>query len=99
MFCPSLAFMTVAALMGPVPETKALIAKALTEPTQITLENIRLVDAICKITEQTGVRLVMSPEAMAYVPQGPETIIEKVNIANVPLREGLERLFSPLGMR
>lgn len=86
-------------VLGAGPETKSLIAKALTEPAQITLDNIRLVDAICKITEQTGVRIVMSPEAMRYVPQGPETVIEKVTIANLPLREGLERLFGPLGMK
>ena len=92
-------FIITASLLGPAPDTKALIAKALTEPTQITLENIRLVDAISKITEQTGVRIVMTPEAMRFVPQGPETVIEKVNISNVPLREGLDRLFRPLGMK
>ncbi len=92
-------FIIAASLIGPAPDTRALIAKALTEPTQITLENIRLLDAICKITEQTGVRIVMAPDAMRFVPQGPETIIEKVNIANVPLREGLDRLFRPLGMK
>ena len=92
-------FIVAASLLGSTPNTRALISKALTEPTQITLENIRLVDAICKITEQTGVRIVMSPEAMGFVPQGPETILEKVNIQNVPLREGLDRLFRPLGMK
>ncbi len=92
-------FIVAASLLGPAPNTRALIGKALTEPTQITLENIRLVDAICKITEQTGVRIVMTPDAMRFVPQGPETIIEKVNIQNVPLREGLDRLFRPLGMK
>jgi hypothetical protein len=88
-----------AAVLGNGPETRSLIAKALTEPAQITLDNVRLVDAICQITEQTGVRIVMSPDTMRYVPQGPETLIEKVNIAHLPLREGLERLFGPLGMR
>ena len=85
-------------LPGPSPDTRSLIAKALNEPTHITLENVRLVDAICQITDQTGVRIVMGSEAMEFVPQGPDTIIEKVQIANVPLREGLERLFRPLGM-
>jgi len=92
-------FMIAASFLGPTPESRALIARALTEPTQITLENVRLVDAISKITDQTGVRIVMSPETMRFVPQGPETVIEKVNIANVPLREGLDRLFRPLGMK
>ncbi len=92
-------FIITASLLGPSPDTKALIAKALTEPTQIALENVRLVDAISKITEQTGVRIVMNPEAMRFVPGGPETVIEKVNISNVPLREGLDRLFHPLGMK
>lgn len=92
-------FILSALILGAGPETKSLIAKALTEPAHISLENIRLVDAICKITEQTGVRIVMPPEAMRYVPMGPETVIERVNIANMPLREGLDRLFGPLGMR
>jgi hypothetical protein len=84
---------------GQSPEKSGLVSKALAEPTRITLENVRLVDAICKITDQTGVRIEMPPESMLYVPEGSETIIEKVTIANVPLREGLDRLFGPLGMR
>lgn len=92
-------FLTASFVLAQSPEKSALVAKALSEPTRITLENVRLVDAICKITDQTGVRIEMSPEAMQFVPEGPETIIEKVSISNIPLRDGLDRLFGPLGMR
>jgi len=79
-------------------DTTGLIEQALDEPTKITLETVKLVDAIQAVTEQTGVRIVMSAEVMGLVPQGAETVIQKVDIARVPLREGLTRLFAPLGM-
>jgi len=79
-------------------QTPELIEQALDESTSITLEDIKLGDAMSVITEQTGVRIVMSPETMAMVPQGASTRIHKVAIANIPLRQGLIQLFSPLGM-
>jgi hypothetical protein len=79
-------------------DTKALIEQALDEPTKITLENVKLGSAIQIVTDQTGVRVFMSPQVMNLVPQGADTRIEKVDIARVPLREGLTRLFAPLGM-
>jgi len=80
------------------PDTSSLIEQALNEPTKITLDNVKLVDAMAIVTEQTGVAVHMAPEVMALVPQGEATLIQKVDIAHVPLREGLTRLFSPLGM-
>ncbi len=77
---------------------RSLIEQALTEPTRITLEQVTLRDAIASITEQTGVDIFMAPEVMALVPGGPDTIIQRVEIANVPLRKGLDQLFAPLGM-
>lgn len=90
---------TLAAAGAPaLLDTKQLVEQALDEPTKITLENIKLRDAIEAVTEQTGVRIIMGPEVMRLVPQGEETVIRKVDIAYVPLREGLTRLFAPLGM-
>ncbi len=86
------------ALASPTADIRALIEKALAEPTQITLENIKLGEAIDVITSQSGVKIVMAPEVMRLVPEGPETLIHKVDIANIPLRDGLARLFAPLGM-
>jgi len=83
---------------GPIHDTRALIEQALDEPAQITLEQITLRDAIQAITEQTGVRIVMTYEVMDFVPHGAETLIEKIEIANMSLRQGLTELFSPLGM-
>jgi hypothetical protein len=75
-----------------------LILQALEEPGHITLDNIRLVDAFQKVSEQTGVNVMMSESAMRMTPQGPDTVIKKVDIAHIPLRDGLARLLSPLGM-
>lgn len=88
----------VAAGGAPFLDTRGLIEQALGEPTKITLENIKLGDAIAVVSEQTGVRIVMAPEVMQLVPQGPDTLIQKVDIAQLPLRDGLTRLFGPLGM-
>jgi len=79
-------------------DTRALIKQALDEPGKITLENVRLADAVQKISEQTGLKIVMPPEVMNLAPYGGNTVIEKVDIAGTPLREGLRRLLSPLGM-
>jgi len=79
-------------------DTRALIEQALNEPAKITLENVKLNDAIQIVGEQTGLKIVMPPEAMELVPNGGETVVEKVDIVGVPLRQGLARLFTPLGM-
>ncbi len=89
------AVLTAAPLLS---DTRGLIEQALDEPTKISLENVKLADAVQALTEQTGVRIVMAAEVMALIPQGSETRIQKVDIANIPLREGLTRLFAPLGM-
>lgn len=88
----------VAAGAAPFLDTRGLIEQALGEPTKITLEDIKLSDAIAMVAEQTGVRIVMTAEVMQLVPQGPDTLIQKVDIAQLPLRDGLTRLFGPLGM-
>lgn len=88
----------VAAGAGPTLDARGLIEQALSEPTEITLENIKLSDAIAVVAEQTGVRIIMSPDVMQLVPMGPDAVIQKVDIANLPLRDGLTRLFGPLGM-
>jgi len=91
------AFLSIAASTTAL-DTRAVIEQALDEPAAITLDNIRLGDAIVVITEQTGVKIVMAPEVMNLVPYGADTPIQKVEIANIPLRQGLTELFSPLGM-
>lgn len=91
----------VGVLAGPVEveDTRALIEQALAEPARISLDNIALGEAIRVVTEQTGVKIVMPPEVMNLVPQGAATLVRQVEIANMPLREALAELFSPLGMK
>lgn len=79
-------------------DTRALIERALDEESPITLENVRLADAIQKLFDQTGVRIVMAENVMAYLPHGADTKINKAEIAHIPLRRGLIELFGPLGM-
>ncbi len=88
----------LAAVAPAVMDQRALIEQALDEPGRITLENTRLGDAIAEITRQTGVRVDMPPEVMRLVPHGADTLIQRVQIANMPLRQGLHELFAPLGM-
>ncbi len=92
-----LIFLTAAA-SAHLLDTRALIEQALDEPAKITLEKITLADAVARLTEQTGVRIVLPKDIVALAPYGGDTLIEKVDIANVPLREGLARVFEPLGM-
>ncbi len=99
----TLMLIQVSALAGmaaaaPFLDTRALIEQALDEPTRITLTSIRLGEAVEVITEQTGVRIVMAPDVMGLTPQGADTLITEVDIANISLRDGLTRLFTPLGM-
>ncbi len=79
-------------------DTRALIEQALDEPAKITLDHMKLGDAIRVITEQTGVKIFMAEEVMNLVPHGADTTVQKVEIANIPLRQALTELFSPLGM-
>jgi hypothetical protein len=78
--------------------TRTLIEQALDESTHITLDNVTLVEAIGVLSGQTGVKIVMPPEAMQLLPDGPNTQLSKVEIAGVSLRQGLTELFGPLGM-
>lgn len=91
--------LVLAAVAPAVMDQRALIEQALDEPGRITLENTRLGDAIAEITRQTGVRVDMPPEVMRLVPHGADTLIQRVQIANMPLRQGLHELFTPLGMQ
>ncbi|UCE61726.1 MAG: hypothetical protein JSU63_08250, partial [Phycisphaerales bacterium] len=68
-------------------DSRALIELALDEPTRITLQDIKLSDALQAIWDQTGVRVVMPAEVMRLAPYGGETLIEQVEIADIPLRD------------
>ena len=83
---------------GQSPDKQGLMELALDEPARITLEKVRLKDAIQQVWDQTGVKIVMPQEAMDIVPYGEETVVELVDIADTPLRDGLTQLFAPLGM-
>jgi len=83
---------------GPTLDTRALIEQALDERAKITLENVKLSEAVEIVNQQTGVKLVMPAEVMDLVPHGADTLVRKVAITDVPLRQGLTQLLAPLGM-
>ena len=90
--------MVIAAATAGQLDTRGLVEQALDEPTQIALENIPLGEAIRQIAQQSGVTIIMPLEVMELVPYGAETVVRQVEIANIPLREGLTELLAPLGM-
>jgi hypothetical protein len=94
---PSMFWMAAAA-SGNLFQDRALIEQALDEPARIMLEKAPLSEAIRQISEQSGVRIVMPPDVMRMAPYGGDTLIDRVDIANVSVRDGLTRLFAPLGM-
>lgn len=87
-----------AAVPSVAANQRALVEQALDEPTKISLENVKLSDVLGEIGQRTGVRIAIPPDVLALIPHGTETLIREVRIANVPLRQGLTELFSPLGM-
>lgn len=91
-------FWMAAAANGNLFQDRALIEQALDEPAKILLEKVPLSEAVRKISEQSGVRIVMPADVMRMAPYGGDTLIDRVDIANVSVREGLTRLFAPLGM-
>ena len=87
----------VPAVAGPT-DTRGLIELALDEPAHVVLENIKLGDAIDKLSEQTGVRIFMPPDVMELAPYGAATLVQRIEIENISLRQGLAELLAPLGM-
>ena len=79
-------------------DMRSLIEQALDEPSGFTITNKTLGEAIGLIAEQTGVPLRVRPSVMDLAPRGARTLIRQVEVANMPLREGLERVLDPLGM-
>lgn len=79
-------------------DMRSLIEQALGEPSGFTITNKTLGEAIGLIAEQTGVPLRVRPGVMDLAPHGAGTMIREVQVANMPLREGLARVLAPLGM-
>ena len=89
-------FLAMSAVAGPT-DTRGLIELALDEPARITLEDIKLGDAIDKLSEQTGVRIFMPPPVMQLAPYGAATVVKRLEIENISLRQGLNELLAPRG--
>ena len=78
--------------------TRALVEQALDEPTNIVLDDVRLGDAIQKISQASGVPIYLPPDVLEKAPYGRETIVRRIELREMSLRRGLLELLSPLGM-
>ena len=78
--------------------TQALVELALDEPTNIVLDDVRLGDAIQKISQASGVPIYLPPDVLDLAPYGRETIVRRIELRHMSLRRGLMELLSPLGM-
>jgi len=75
-----------------------LVEQALNENTNLTLERVTVRQALDRLLAETGVRIVMSPDTEAMLPQGRATVLEKITFPSIPLREGITELLDKLGM-
>jgi type II secretory pathway component GspD/PulD (secretin) len=79
-------------------DVRGLIEQALDEPAKVTLENLKLVEAIATLSQQTGIPIVIPDDTVSFAPYGRETVIEKVELTKMSVRQALPRLLSRLGM-
>ncbi len=77
---------------------RVVIEQALDQPTALSIDNRPLTDGLRAISEKTGVPVNVSDSVLALLPYGAETRVS-ATFKDVPLREGLKRLFRPIGMR
>jgi len=82
---------------GKSPAMRVIIEQALDQPVDIAFKDKPLSDAFKMIGEETGVKLVIQPEAVDLLPYGRETRVS-ATIKNVSLRDGLIGMLNYIGM-
>ena len=84
--------------LAPADDWRSLIEQALDQPTELNIQNRPLTEAFDEIVGNTGVQVSVSEETLALLPYGRNTRMN-VRIRNMSLREGLEQMTLPLGLR
>ena len=74
------------------------LRQKLDQPASVLLENLPLGEALHRVSEATGVRIVIPPDVLDLAPYGRHTVVQSVEFRDIPLRRGLADLLSPLGM-
>ncbi|MEE9294160.1 MAG: hypothetical protein V3W34_04225 [Phycisphaerae bacterium] len=79
-------------------DMESLIHQALDQVVHFEVVDKPLPEAFLTVAEQTGVAISISPESLKLLPHGANTRMT-ARMKNIPLRDGIERLVKPLGMR
>ena len=94
-----LALLTAPARAQQQVDMAALIEQALDQVVDFEIEDKTLPETLVIIAEKWGTPIRIGAEALQLLPYGPATRIQGARMRNVPLRQGLRKLLSPLGMR
>ncbi len=82
---------------GPNEALRVVVEQALDQPTNLTIEDVPLPEAINTIAEETGLGIAIGPESLAYLPYGEATRVS-VRLRNARLRDGIRTLCDQIGM-
>ncbi len=77
---------------------EALIGAALDQTSDFEVVDKPLAEAFLLVAEQTGIAISIAPGTLALLPEGAGTRMT-ARMRNVPLREGMDQLLEPLGLR
>ncbi len=79
------------------PDLESLVHQALDQKITLEVKDKPLSSAFLKVAEQTGVSVTIKPSVLALLPYGADTRMN-ARIVDTPLRVGIERLLTPLGL-
>ncbi|NLX13921.1 MAG: hypothetical protein GXY44_09760 [Phycisphaerales bacterium] len=79
-------------------EREVLVIQALDQPTDLSVRDTPIGDAIKQLVEKTGIETVIAQGTFALLPHGAQTRLSS-SFQNKPLREGLNALLLPLGLQ
>lgn len=79
-------------------DMSALILEALDEPASLNVSNTPLGEVFQILQGKTGVRITMSPKAVARLPHGANTAVDLETKGSLPLRDLLTEMLRPFGL-
>lgn len=80
-------------------EMDSLIEQALDQVVNFEIVDKSLPEAFVIVADESGVPISIDPAVLKLLPYGPDTRVQEARMHNIPLRQGLGRLLSPLGLR
>jgi hypothetical protein len=90
--------MITAAMPAGQVDMSALILEALDEPATLNVSGAPLGEVFQILQGKTGVRITMSPKAVACLPHGANTAVDSESKGTLPLRELLTQVLRPFGL-